>query len=210
MEVSLNLQAMRELVEVEARSYYHSRWNHLEQQASVEFDRSRLAHLDAVGRFESNLVNRFTQSKQLSYQHGFSQANTVTRATVLQMELGQARRQHNVPSTSLRNELQAAPAQIGHLEHQGPSQDELDQSRAHRGQLQVKLTQAHTHLNVLQNTVTMRDEQVTEQLSQKQLETTTHGAYDAALRTELASAQEKLTQLHATRLANVRDNHTSM
>eukprot|EP00971_Amphidinium_carterae_P010090 198681-Amphidinium_carterae.3 len=47
---------MHELVEVEAqaRTYYDSRWSHLEQQAQVEHDRSRFAQLDA-----------FTQSEQL-------------------------------------------------------------------------------------------------------------------------------------------------
>eukprot|EP00971_Amphidinium_carterae_P123111 2437700-Amphidinium_carterae.1 len=40
MEAQLDLNATHELVEVEAqaRSYYASRWNHLEQQAQIEFD----------------------------------------------------------------------------------------------------------------------------------------------------------------------------
>eukprot|EP00971_Amphidinium_carterae_P205684 4081731-Amphidinium_carterae.1 len=65
METHLDLFATQGLVEVEAqaRSYYASRRNQLEQQAQMQFDRTRLAQLDAVGRFESNLVNRFTQSE---------------------------------------------------------------------------------------------------------------------------------------------------
>eukprot|EP00971_Amphidinium_carterae_P100064 1978691-Amphidinium_carterae.3 len=107
MEANLNLQATHDLVEVEAQAqtYYHSRWSHLEQQAQIEYIRSWMAQLDAVGRFESIL-------------HGFNQANT--RATMLQMELDQARRQHHVQSTCLRNELQAAQTQNGHPEKKGP------------------------------------------------------------------------------------------
>eukprot|EP00971_Amphidinium_carterae_P022433 442381-Amphidinium_carterae.1 len=60
-------------------------------------------------RFESNLVNRFTQAEaaeQLAYNTGHSwHATGLTRATVLQTEPGQSRRQFGVQSLSLRNEL---------------------------------------------------------------------------------------------------------
>eukprot|EP00971_Amphidinium_carterae_P300700 5974571-Amphidinium_carterae.6 len=48
-------------------------------------------------------------------------------------------------------------------------------------------------------------------VSQHQLDSTTQSDRDTVLRTELASAQEQLTQMHThTRLATIRDNHTSM
>eukprot|EP00971_Amphidinium_carterae_P055607 1096249-Amphidinium_carterae.3 len=62
MGTNLNLQAMRELVEVEAqaRIYHHSRWSQLEQQVQIEYNRSRLAQLDAAFR-----VKRWAQGQNV-------------------------------------------------------------------------------------------------------------------------------------------------
>eukprot|EP00971_Amphidinium_carterae_P001774 35601-Amphidinium_carterae.1 len=62
----------------------------------------RTLTLEDVSRFESNLVNRFTQAEQLAYNMGYW---AYPIATVLQTELDQSRRQFGVQQVSLRSEL---------------------------------------------------------------------------------------------------------
>eukprot|EP00971_Amphidinium_carterae_P057760 1142328-Amphidinium_carterae.1 len=56
----------------------------------------------------AHLVNRFTQSEQLAYNGGHTYG--AARLGVIQTELDQARRQHYVQTSSLRNELTTAQA----------------------------------------------------------------------------------------------------
>eukprot|EP00971_Amphidinium_carterae_P100063 1978691-Amphidinium_carterae.2 len=58
--------------------------------------------------------------------------------------------------------------------------------------------------------VSLKDEQLIEQFSQNQLDSTTQANHDMVLRAEFSSAQEHRTQMHTTRLATVRDNHASL
>eukprot|EP00971_Amphidinium_carterae_P220808 4383894-Amphidinium_carterae.1 len=59
------------------------------------------------------------------------------------MELDQARRQHHLQSSSLRNELQTARTEAGNPS-QGAPHHELEESRVHRDRLRLELTQAQT------------------------------------------------------------------
>eukprot|EP00971_Amphidinium_carterae_P182442 3620651-Amphidinium_carterae.2 len=67
MESALSLQAVRDMMhlELQAGENYHSRWSALE--TCLEYSRVLRAQLEEVGRFEANLVNRFSQSVQLAY-----------------------------------------------------------------------------------------------------------------------------------------------
>eukprot|EP00971_Amphidinium_carterae_P192289 3815414-Amphidinium_carterae.1 len=63
MERTLGLQHEAEMnyLANQASTYYRRRWQSLEQEAQLEYNRARTLTLEEVSRFESNLVNRFTQ-----------------------------------------------------------------------------------------------------------------------------------------------------
>eukprot|EP00971_Amphidinium_carterae_P331985 6465846-Amphidinium_carterae.2 len=87
MERTLGIQHEAEMsyLENQAFMYYQRRWQSLKQEAQLEYSRARTLTLEDVSRFESTLVNRFTQAEQLAYQTGRNDG--FTQSTMLRMEL---------------------------------------------------------------------------------------------------------------------------
>eukprot|EP00971_Amphidinium_carterae_P237156 4706973-Amphidinium_carterae.1 len=99
-------------VEQQAQAYYHSRWSQLQQEARLEYSRARSSQLDEVGLFETSLG--------------------AARLGVIQLQLDQARREHHLQSSSLRNELTAAQSNAVTPRNRDRVHQELQELRASR------------------------------------------------------------------------------
>eukprot|EP00971_Amphidinium_carterae_P074514 1472719-Amphidinium_carterae.1 len=197
MERTLGLQHEAEMtyLENQASTYYSRRWQSLEQEAHLEYNRARTLTLEEVSRFESNLVNRFTQGEQLAYNAGRNEG--VTQLTMMRTELDQSRRQAGLQQLNLRNELAAAhpPQQIPPDPTEATA--EVRAMQARNSQLTHELTQAN--LRVLQH----------EEASQNPPPPVAgqEGEQDAALRNELATMSEHLAAARRSRVSQAHETY---
>eukprot|EP00971_Amphidinium_carterae_P341443 6480239-Amphidinium_carterae.2 len=120
----------------------------------------------------------------IAFTRGQGQGQTVGQGNILQTELDQARCQRGAQVAALRSEVAQAMSQAAN-----PAvQQEMQALRARRDQLQTEVTHLH------------------QQLQQQQHQT--HSG--VMLRTELASTQENLSQMHSTQLNSTRAHQSAL
>eukprot|EP00971_Amphidinium_carterae_P090638 1794216-Amphidinium_carterae.1 len=154
--------------------------------------------MEEVGRFETNLVNRFSQSEQLAYNRGHSHG--ASHQSVLQHELGQARRTHSAQISTLRNEVSQAQSQAVSAAERDRVHQELQEFRTRDTDSKENWRNSNTtcKLPVLRRLNEMSYLRSScKRAKPKQLMSL---KVVGILRTELPSAQLNLSQMGADRL----------